>query len=239
MFPYFELFGQTLYTYPLMLGIIWSLSYNFILHYFSSKKIPYLKSFLVFVFVISWIFAKIFYLISVDIETYDSILYNSNFWLGGGFVFFGGFLGGLFCFLIFLKISKTNIEEFKIFVPVLTFSHALGRLGCLMAGCCFGKVCDLPWSIHLHGASRHPVQLYEASVLFIFSLIFYKRVKNGKSVFLEYILLYSTARFSLEIFRGDKIRGIYMLGLSSSQIISILLCIGVFGIIFYRRKAAN
>jgi phosphatidylglycerol:prolipoprotein diacylglycerol transferase len=111
------------------------------------------------------------------------------------------------------------------------FGHAIGRIGCFLAGCCYGSQCDLPWSMTIEGVHRHPVQLYETIYLLAFGIFILrssKKVQLQSSIASIYLIYYSLGRFILEYFRGDDIRGVFWLNLSTSQYISVfLLLIGL------------
>lgn len=194
-------------------------------------------------FVTSWIGAKIFFLIVSGQDKTNEYIVSNSFWLGGGFVFYGGLIFGLiFYFIYSLWLKKYPFEESKILIPGLVFGHAVGRIGCFLAGCCFGSQCDLPWSVHMHGISIHPVQLYEALGLIIIGLISLKWVKNKKKNFFvmtRYLIFYSLLRFIVEYFRGDKIRGIYWYNLSTSQVISIAIFVSTILVIYAQKRKIN
>ena len=107
----------------------------------------------------------------------------------------------------------------------LALGHGIGRLGCLAAGCCYGRYTDLPWGVALAGdLSRHPTQVYEALLNFaLFGFLAgyaLPRVKDGRwqsgGVLLCYVMGYALLRFVVEFFRGDD-RGASWAGLSPSQ----------------------
>jgi len=180
-------------------------------------------------FLSSWIGAKLFFLISSP----DSLIFPS-FWFGGGFVFYGGIIGGLLFLLPFSYLNKeVKLKDLGVVSIPICISQGVGRLGCFLAGCCFGSDSTIPWAVHLHGNFRHPVQIYEALGLFILGFLLWKSRKNNLFVF--YFLGYGVLRFFLEFFRGDEIRGITAIGLSYSQIVSlVLIFVGV--LIWVRKK---
>lgn len=238
MLPVFNLFGNVVYSYPLILGVIWALAFNFLKTYLKNKPLPHFNLLFISIFVCSWIGAKVLFLLTLDEVLVLKAQENLGFWLGGGFVFYGGFIGGLAVLTIYLKLTKIPLKRFEIMIPVLAMGHGLGRIACFLAGCCYGTYCDLPWAINLHGATRHPVQLYESFSLTILSIYFYKRINKNKSVCFEYLASYAVLRFILEFFRGDKIRGIYAMGISTSQIVSlILLGVALLAICFKGKSA--
>lgn len=147
-----------------------------------------------------------------------------------GFVFYGGFLGAVLAGYIQARRHKLSFVKLSdYFAVALPIGHAIGRLGCLAAGCCYGSHTDLPWGIALAGdPSRHPTQVYEAlanaAIAFVVARVGLSRTRDGRwkpgSAFLLYILLYATARFLIEFLRDDD-RGAAVFGLSPSQAIAI------------------
>jgi len=152
----------------------------------------------------------------------------------GGLVFYGGLIlavpTALWC------VKRYRLDTWKIadiFAPSIALGHAIGRLGCFAAGCCYGKEArDLPWAVIFSnpeclaktGVPLHPVQLYESLGEFIIFLILVtlRRYPSfGGRLFWTYILLYSLLRFSLEFYRGDEVRGFLLSSLSVSQGVSI------------------
>lgn len=170
-----------------------------------------------------------------------------------GFVFFGGLLGSMLTGAVAtrrLKLPYLGTADY--FGVALPMGHTLGRLGCLAAGCCYGRPTSLPWGLplgghpasstpeELWGVPLHPVAVYESAAdLAIWVWLVLKvlpKVKAGRlpqgTVFFGYVLLYSLARFAIEFFRADD-RGFSLLGLSPSQCIA-LACAGVSGAWFAR-----
>jgi len=161
-----------------------------------------------------------------------------KFW-EGGLVFFGGPLV-VIPFVTWYTLSRriplwTMLD---IFTPALVIAHAFGRIGCFMAGCCYGKPTDSIFGIRFHspliepslrGIPLHPTQLYESfglGLLFV-GLFFYSRKKlfEGQIAAL-YLLIYPFFRIFIESFRGDSIRGFVFGGaLSTSQFISIFMAL--------------
>lgn len=241
MLPYFTFLNLKLYSYPLIMGMVWAISYHLALFLIETRKdkLKSYKFYFVGVFLASWIGAKVFYLVTLNLEIVKKAALSSSFWLGGGFVFYGGLIFGLIFTFAFGFFTKQPIKKFTFAIPVLCLGHAVGRIGCLLAGCCFGSITDFAFHIHLHGANRHPVQLYEAITLFILFLITFNFYKSGKKVVIFYLGSYSILRFLLEFLRGDAIRGENLIWLlSTSQIISLFIFILVIlnsGFVKFRR----
>lgn len=159
-----------------------------------------------------------------------------RFW-SGGLVFYGGFLLVVPTLALSFHLKKIPWKTgLDILAPGLALGHAIGRLGCLAAGCCHGSYCELPWALRLdsefvdpvlRGSPLHPVQAYEFLGLLVLCGILLRLTKknlNPGSVALAYVLGYGLLRIAMEFFRGDSIRGAAA-GLSTSQLISIPLVI--------------
>ena len=149
-----------------------------------------------------------------------------------GFVFYGGLLGAFLGIFISKKMFKINITDYlRYCTPVIPILHGFGRIGCFLAGCCYGKPFKSAFSItYTHSIIApnniplFPTQLLEALILFFISifLLIYINKFNQKYAFQIYIFLYAIARFILEFFRYDNYRGIFW-GFSTSQFISVFL----------------
>lgn len=131
----------------------------------------------------------------------------------GGLVFHGGFVGASLAG--FLWCARRRISGWRmadILAPGLALGHALGRIGCLINGCCYGRRCELPWGIRYPGtyglpdSPLHPTQLYEALLGLALSgglaWLFGRRRFEGQ-VFAVYLIAYAVLRSFVELFRGD------------------------------------
>jgi phosphatidylglycerol:prolipoprotein diacylglycerol transferase len=136
-----------------------------------------------------------------------------------GGVFQGGLAFGLVFALWYMR--KHKIPTWKvadIIVPALALGHGFGRIGCFMAGCCYGRACDAPWGVVFRdeyasnltgiqtGIPLHPTQLYEAILNFTNFLILFVILKKKRfdgQVFSFYIINYSIIRYVVEFYRGD------------------------------------
>jgi phosphatidylglycerol---prolipoprotein diacylglyceryl transferase len=155
----------------------------------------------------------------------------------GGFVFFGGLLVGMPFGLWYLRKHRIPLwKGLDVIFPGLTIGHLFGRLGCLLAGCCYGRPTGSSFGIRLYsdlvdrslqGILLHPTQLYEAcslGILFIGLLFVFKRKRFDGQVALTYLIAYPIIRSVIEVFRGDQIRGFVIEDfLSTSQFISLLV----------------
>ncbi|MBC7908864.1 MAG: prolipoprotein diacylglyceryl transferase [Pyrinomonadaceae bacterium] len=183
-------------------------------------------------------------------------LISLDFLRSGG-VFYGGLIGALVTGYIGVrryKLSWWRVADAG--ACAIPLGQTIGRLGCFSAGCCWGKPTDawcgvqfteagnqitgVPLGVHLH-----PTQLYEAGItllIFLFLLWLHKRKRFSGQVILVYAMLYAVARFIIEFYRDDP-RGDIMglttrTGLSSSQMISILMFAGALVLYLIRRRRA-
>ena len=164
----------------------------------------------------------------------------------GGFVFYGGLIGGILGIFIYSKQFKVSFKDLLlILVPVIPLVHSIGRIGCLCAGCCYGMEYDGFGAITFHNSSfapngvpLFPMQIIEAIclfIIFIVLLVTYKRFLGTYKTVGLYCILYSIVRFTLEFFRGDLIRGVYF-NVSTSQWISIGIFVIGIAIFIYEHK---
>lgn len=141
-----------------------------------------------------------------------------------GFVFYGGVAGAALAGLIARKrlgIDYRRCADY--FGAVMPLGHAIGRLGCLGAGCCYGRHTDLPWGLPMAGdPSRHPVQLYEAGANLVIFLAASRAIGRHRpgAVMRAVVAVYAVARFLLEFLRDDP-RGAGLAGLSPSQLFAL------------------
>lgn len=168
----------------------------------------------------------------------------------GGLVFFGGLITSTIYAIYFFRKHKLAVWKMTdILSPGLVVAHAFGRVGCLAAGCCYGKPTGVPWGIKLNselvdvslrGIPLHPTQIYESSALFILYaglLYVFRNKRFDGQVGLTYFMLYPVIRSVIEIFRGDTVRGFVIEDvLSTSQFISLLVFIAAGWMLNYRLK---
>jgi phosphatidylglycerol---prolipoprotein diacylglyceryl transferase len=226
-----------IYSYPLFMGLGWGFAYQIFFSLTSSTATKLTSQALFWgIFLSSWIGAKILFLLTYP-QDLSSYLGQFSFWLGGGFVFYGGLLGALMFLVVFAFFKPISLPDLWPMLPALTFGHAIGRIGCLLAGCCFGAPTSFFWGISLHGHVRHPTQILEMIILTLLG-IFLLRSRRSKSYLLVfYFLTYGTARFGIEFLRGDDIRGHWPL-LSPSQYISLILIMAA-GLLAYKIKKSK
>ncbi len=170
--------------------------------------------------------------------------------ISGGFVFYGGLLGGILGLYIYTRMFKESFPKYADLLSTVTpLGHACGRVGCLLGGCCYGMPYDGPFCwVYTDsignpplGVPLFPIQLLEAALLMILFIVlvilYFKRVSHG-TIAAVYLCTYAVMRFILEYFRGDAVRGGLWV-LSTSQIISLLILIAVGVIVYIRKKRAH
>ncbi len=172
-----------------------------------------------------------------------------NLLMNGGFVFYGGLIGGLAGIFLGGRIVKVQVMRYaQICIPCIPIVHAFGRFGCAAAGCCYGIPYDgigavvyTESLIAPEHVSLFPVQALEAvlNLMLAAALFLYVHKKKGKELkSLEiYLGVYAVIRFILEFFRyDDSERGI-LLGVSTSQWISVGLIAAVLIVLIQEHRA--
>jgi phosphatidylglycerol:prolipoprotein diacylglycerol transferase len=172
-----------------------------------------------------------------------------------GGVFYGGLiLAVLVAFWYMRRAGLPVWTTCDVFAPGIALGHAVGRLGCLLAGCCYGRPTSMPWGITFTdpfaasnvgtplGVPLHPTQIYEAGaeLLILGVLLLTERRGRGFAgrTFWLYMLLYGVSRFVIEHFRGDE-RGFVFDVLSTSQFISVVIVpLSVAMLLYLSRRAA-
>jgi phosphatidylglycerol:prolipoprotein diacylglycerol transferase len=155
-----------------------------------------------------------------------------------GGVFYGGLIAAFLVGLWLVRRYQLPVwTTADLIAPGIALGHVVGRLGCLLAGCCYGTPTDVPWGITFTdpaaaanvgtplGTPLHPTQIYDAGaelLILIFLLVTERRGHQfAGRTFWTYMVLYGVARFIVEFFRGDP-RGM-VFGLSTSQFVSLLI----------------
>ena len=159
--------------------------------------------------------------------------------LQAGGVFYGGLLGALAVAAWYLR--KTRLSALVVadaFAPAIALGHAIGRIGCFAAGCCWGTECHLPWAVTFTsmaasqlvgvplGLPLHPTQLYESAAEFaIFGILYWRfgRPHGRGDIISLYLMLYGAARFLVEFFRYHEQGNLWGTPLDASQWISLVL----------------
>ncbi|MGA7991643.1 MAG: prolipoprotein diacylglyceryl transferase [Thermoanaerobaculia bacterium] len=167
-----------------------------------------------------------------------------------GGVFYGGLIGAVLATVILLRRRRIPFFTFAdLAAPSVALGQAFGRVGCFLAGCCWGKECTLPWAVTFTdpvahenvgvplGVPLHPTQVYEiaGTLLLCVLLVRFERRRFSGETFAFYVLGYSLLRGTIEFFRGDP-RGAVLGIMSTSQFIAVLGILAGTGIFALRRR---
>jgi len=134
----------------------------------------------------------------------------------GGKALFGGLILGWISVIVTKRKLGIKRGTGDLFALALPAGESVGRLGCFFQ-CCYGTVCEAPWSVHQHGAERHPVQLYSAltaAILFAILIVLKPRLRREGDLWRTYLLGFGSTRFFLEFLRANDS---YILGLTAMQ----------------------
>jgi phosphatidylglycerol:prolipoprotein diacylglycerol transferase len=156
--------------------------------------------------------------------------------LQSGGTFYGGILGAIAVLFIYTHFAKVPLlplmDTFAVGLPL---GHAIGRLGCFFAGCCYGKPTWLPWGVtftnpaaaELVGVPLHPTQLYESfaeGVNFLLLYFLSRQRRFPGQIIGAYLMLYGAERGSIEFVRGDPDRTMMFHGaFSLMQVVSVVM----------------
>jgi phosphatidylglycerol:prolipoprotein diacylglycerol transferase len=179
----------------------------------------------------------------------------AKFW-AGGLTYYGGFIGASAAAWWLLKRDRFPFwKAADMAGMVIPIGLGFGRMGCLLAGCCFGTPTSVGWALSFPSHSPasesqfkagllqssfepslgvHPTQIYESAGSFVIAAVLILWLAGRKrydgQVFLAFVALYAIVRFLLEFWRSDDRGG--LLGLSTSQLIGVVL---VAGVVFFHR----
>jgi len=230
MKPELNLFGLLVPTYFLTLSIVFSFIIFALVKRAKSVNVDPNKALDLYLYILcgSFLGARIFFILYQDLSYFiENPTEVFSVW-NGGFVFYGGFIGGTLSIVLFTKLRKESLTLWLNFcAPLLALGYGLGRMACLLNGCCFGAATDVWWGVHLHGALRHPTQLYAVfwELLLFALLIIYEKLRGFNSkpdVFSIWLIGHGFGRLIMEYFRADN-RGALLFDQSVSTLISFVL----------------
>jgi phosphatidylglycerol:prolipoprotein diacylglycerol transferase len=236
----FDFDGLTIYAYGVLLAAAYLLGLQFALRRARARGLDgqRVMDLGIWIIISALVGAKLLLFI-VDFRRYTENPRELLELLRSGGVFYGGLIAAVVVALVYLRRHKLPLwTTTDVFAPGIALGHIVGRLGCLMAGCCFGRPTSVPWAITFRdpaaminvgsplGVPLHPTQLYEAgaeALILAFLLVFERRGRPfpGRT-FWTYMLLYGISRFFIEFYRGDS-RGLVFAVLSTSQFVSVIL----------------
>jgi phosphatidylglycerol:prolipoprotein diacylglycerol transferase len=235
----FEAGGLTIYSYGffIAIGAIAGVAYMTV----QGKRelnltFDQANTLFLFIFLAAFVGGKVF-LFFEDPHYYWS--HPKELMTGRGFVFYGSFLFAIPTMLVFFRKQRLDPQKMLDVMAITTcLVHMFGRLGCFMAGCCYGKptsswagvvFSDPACYADPKGVPLHPTQLYESIFIFLAMcvLVYWRdRRKFYGQLFLLYLMAYGFGRFGLEFLRGDAERG-FLFGeyLSHSQFIALMIIV--------------
>ncbi len=191
--------------------------------------------------------AKLMYYITI----FDEILKNPKLLLNitEGFVVYGGIIAGILGALLYCRIKKLPFLNYlDAAAPSIALAQGFGRIGCLLAGCCYGMEMEGPFSITFpagayapSGVALFPSQIVSSAFDFLHFGVLYLLYKNNKKpgkIGACYLVFYSIGRFIIEFFRGDLERGNVGV-LSTSQFISIFVAIAGLALVAFLARPAK
>ena len=248
MYPYKVFMGLDLYTLLMVAGVV--VAMIFIRLQGDKRGLRAAFQNLLIVDTVLTVFAG--YGAAVLFQAYYNYRANGTFEIvsNTGATFYGGLIGGTAAFIIIYFVGgylifpdnyhKKNFRTVAdLSAACIAVGHGIGRLGCLMAGCCHGKVTDAWYGITMH-IPHHtdpvkviPVQLYEAIFLLALSgLLFWLFLRGKKYLLSIYMISYAVWRFFAEMLRGDYRGATVVKNLSPSQYVSILILLGGLMLLF-------
>ncbi len=182
------------------------------------------------------IFARLLHVI----DRWEFYGHNPGQIIGGeGLTIYGAILGAVLGTWIYSRFKPFNYGFWvDLIAPGIVLAQAIGRVGCLINGCCFGTATSLPWAI---GYSRigvsgvHPTQIYEIIflvLLFVIIILLRGRLKPDGSLFLVYLGSYSLWRLGIDFIRVGTP---FLFGLHQAQVIGIIVIIITITLLIYRR----
>lgn len=242
----FKIGSITIYSYGFLiaLGVVFGVAY---LAFRGKKEVALAfdqaNNLFLLIFIAALVGGKLFLLFE------NTSLYLNNpkrLLTGSGFVFYGSFLFAVPTMLWYFRMNKLPVYQMLDIMAIVTcLVHMFGRVGCFMAGCCYGKPTDSIFGVVFTDPACQanplntplfPTQLMEAGfILVVMLFLLYQRERKQfqGQLFLLYLMLYAGGRFVLEYFRGDAVRGFIIEDfLSNAQFVAVIIIAITF--YFYR-----
>jgi phosphatidylglycerol:prolipoprotein diacylglycerol transferase len=235
----FEIGGFPVYTYGVLLAAAYLLGLQFALVRARRRGLdPNRVMDLGIWIIVSALAGAKLLLLAVEWDTYGRNPRELLTLVRSGGVFYGGLIAAVVVALWYLRRHRMPVWQVTdVFAPGIALGHVVGRVGCLFAGCCFGKPTTVPWAITFRNeyaaqnvgtplnVPLHPTQLYEAGAELLILGLLLATERKGRAfpgrTFWGYMLLYGISRFIIEFFRGDSRGTVGMF--STSQFVSLLI----------------
>jgi phosphatidylglycerol:prolipoprotein diacylglycerol transferase len=229
-----------LYTYGLLLAAAYLLGLQMSVARGERRGIPrgQMMDLGLYVIVAAFVGAKLL-LVVVDVDHFVEHPSDLFSLVRSGGVFYGGLILATLVALWYVRRHRMPVWRVGDAVaPGIALGHVVGRLGCFLGGCCYGRPTDVPWAVTFTspdaaanvgtplGIPLHPTQLYEAGAELIILVGLLLLERRGRPfpgrTFFSYLVVYGISRFVIEFYRGDP-RGFVVDTFSTSQFISLLL----------------
>lgn len=237
MHPIAFRFGEfTVHWYGVLMALafvvgLWTASRRGLRYGLAPEKVLDLGPWLIFGTIVG---ARVLYVVSYWREEFAGRPLAEVFMIQhGGLVFYGGFIGASLTCILYCRWKRLPLWQVAdALAPSLALGYVFGRFGCLMNGCCYGRVCTLPWAIRFpvehetYGLSLHPTQIYDALLsagLYGFLAWLYPRKRFTGQVFAVYLLCYAVTRSIVEFFRGDYSAAHLYAGLTPAHLVSLAI----------------
>ncbi|HUT53958.1 MAG TPA: prolipoprotein diacylglyceryl transferase [bacterium] len=242
----FEIKGFKIYTYGPIMALGFLAAFFLIYHIARRRKedVEFYMDLYVWLILFGLLGAKLLYNIIEYQEFFAHPIQMMNC-RNGGLVWYGGvILDTLFLIWYTRRRQVPFLQVSDTLSAPAALGLAIGRWGCLMGGCCYGKPCSLPWAVvypqganPVAGIPVHPSPIYESIASLIICAVIYlairKQAKTGIATAI-WFTLYPLARFLLEFIRGDEVRGFVYQGasfsISTSQFIGLIVIAGAIGL---------
>jgi len=201
----------------------------------SKKEVDHLANYLLLWGLVG---ARLYYALFYDPQYYFTRPWTLLFIWEGGLAIHGAIIGGIFGLYLYTRKYKYNFWTLADFVtPLLLLGQGIGRIGCFLNGCCFGRPTDKPWGVifpkdsfayYRYGFTPvHPTQLYEMVldlVGFIFFWLGRRKKRFSGALFSWYLVYYGVVRFVVSVFRADSLY-IWGTGVKVAYLLSSMMII--------------
>ncbi|NNJ29402.1 prolipoprotein diacylglyceryl transferase [Lacrimispora defluvii] len=245
----FSIGGFTIHGYGLMIGI--GIAAAYLTAEYRAKKAGLEPDHLFYLLILGagggLICAKLLYYVTIfdEIRSNPRLLLN----ISTGFVVYGGIIGGIGAGFVYCHIRKISpLRYLDLVVPSIALAQGFGRIGCLLAGCCYGRQTPGPFSITFQSSQFAPngIPLLPTQIVssvfdfanFLVLLALARKNPPAGRVSAFYLIFYSLGRFVIEFYRGDLIRG-SVGNLSTSQFISLFVALAGFILLWKSGRNKN
>jgi phosphatidylglycerol:prolipoprotein diacylglycerol transferase len=246
----FEVYGVPFYSYGLMLVVGF-----FVAIWFARKRapkfgiIPDRISDASFVAIIAGVLGARIGFIAQDLPKYLADTRELFAWRFAGLTSFGGLVGGALAVLVWTRFAKVRaVNLCDAIAPSYLIGYAIGRIGCLLNGCCYGGHCDLPWGVRQLGDNNvflpglyHPAQIYDMlmnlAAVGILLMLERRKLRLGQATALV-LVMHGISRFVYEFWRAGTTSGyLGKLPVTEAQAAAVgIVLVGVVVWFFTRRN---